>query len=281
LCDTLDVSRSGFYKHLDAKLTDRSEENKRIVECIYEVRKNPHKKSYGAPRLKAELLEECGLTVSIKRITKLMKANNIRVNSKKKFKATGSSKPTDKAKENILEQNFKAESKNKIWVTDITYIWTREGWLYLSCILDLWSKKIVAYEIQDSMTTKLVSDTLTKAYLKESPNAGLIIHSDQGSQYTSNEYARLVNKLGLTHSMSRRGNCYDNAVIESFHATLKKEMVYLEGVICMKEMKLKIFDYIEGFYNRERRHSSLGNMSPLNFEKMFEKSEERLSTILT
>lgn len=143
------------------------------------------------------------------------------------------------------------------------------------------SEKIVAYEIQDSMTTKLVADTLTKAYLKESPSAGLIIHSDQGSQYTSNEYAGLVNKLGLTHSMSRRGNCYDNAVIESFHATLKKEMVYLEGVICMKEMKLKIFDYIEGFYNRERRHSSLGNMSPLNYEKMFKKPEERLSTILT
>ena len=106
------------------------------------------------------------------------------------------------------------------------------------------------------MTTKLVADTLTKAYLKASPCSGLIIHSDQGSQYTSNEYAGLVNKLGLTHSISRCGNCYDNAVIESFYATLKKEMVYLEGVICMKEMKLKIFDYIERFYNRERRHST-------------------------
>lgn len=250
-----------------------------ILGYINNIRKNKHKKAYGAPRLKTELLDEYKVKTTMKRISKIMREYGIKVNGIKKFKASSaSSKPPQNVKENLLKQNFKAERKNQIWVTDITYIWTKDGWLYLSSILDLWSKKIIHYEIRNTMDKKLVIDTLEKAYLKEQPELEIIIHSDQGSQYTSNDYCKRIEELKMRQSMSRRGNCYDNAVIESFHASIKKEMVYLQGVISAKEMKLRVFDYIEGFYNRERLHSANGNMSPLNFEKKY---EEKLSTILT
>lgn len=250
-----------------------------ILEYINNIRKNAHKKAYGAPRLKTELLNEYTVKTTMRRISKIMREYGIKVNGIKKFKAgSTSSKPPQNIKENLLKQNFSAERKNQIWVTDITYIWTKDGWLYLSSILDLWSKKIIHYEIRNTMDKKLVIDTLEKAYSKEQPELETIIHSDQGSQYTSNDYCKLIEELKMAQSMSRRGNCYDNAVIESFHASIKKEMIYLQGAISAKEMKLRVFDYIEGFYNRERLHSANGNMSPLNFEK---KCEEKLSTILT
>jgi len=275
----LGVSKSGFYKQLNQKETKTYREKLTILECINKIRKNVHKKAYGAPRLKTELLDEYNVKTTMKRISKIMREYGIKVNGIKKFKAgSASSKPPQNVKENLLKQNFKAERKNQIWVTDITYIWTKDGWLYLSSILDLWSKKIIHYEIRNTMDKKLVIDTLEKAYLKEQPELETIIHSDQGSQYTSNDYCKLAEQLKMRQSMSRRGNCYDNAVIESFHASIKKEMVYLQGVISAKEMKLRVFDYIEGFYNRERLHSANGNMSPLNFEKKY---EEKLSTILT
>lgn len=275
------VSRSGFYKKLNSTLSKTKVERKIILDKITTIRKNSKKKAYGAPRLKVELFEEYGLNVSVRRITEIMKENDIKVSSTKKFKASKSSEIIKNIKPNLLNQNFKVEYKNQVWVTDITYIWTKEGWLYLSSILDLWSKKIIAYEVRETMDKSLVIDTLSKSYLRESTLNQTIVHSDQGSQYTSNDYCDLVNKLGLIQSMSRRGNCYDNAVIESFHSTIKKEMVYLEGTISKKEMKLKIFDYIEGFYNKERRHSSIEYMSPENFEKKYKKFEKNVSTILT
>lgn len=195
-----------------------------------------------------------------------MKENNLVVKGIKKFVAQKKSKLSDKAKENIVDRKFQVDKKNEVWVTDITYIYTDKGWMYLSSIMDLWNRKIIAYEFRNTMDTDLVLDTLKKAYLREGPEKGIILHSDQGSQYTSKAYLSLCEKLSITVSMSRRGNCYDNAVIESFHASLKKEMIYLEGILSLEEMKMKLFDYIEGFYNRERRHSFLGNLSPLNFE---------------
>jgi transposase InsO family protein len=195
-----------------------------------------------------------------------MKENNISVSSTKKFKTGKEKSERENIAGNIVKRKFRVGRKNEVWVTDITYIWTSEGWLYLSTIMELFSRRIIAYDIGKRMTSELVIDTLTRSFLLEEPEEGLIIHSDQGSQYSSREYSNLVKKLGLVQSMSRRGNCYDNAVIESFHASLKKEMVYVEGLVTMKYMKAMVFDYIE-FYNKERRHSFLENVSPIEFEK--------------
>lgn len=195
-----------------------------------------------------------------------MKENDISVNSTKKFKAGKEEGKRENIAGNIVKRKFKVGKKNEVWVTDITYIWTSEGWLYLSTIMDLYSRRVISYDIGKRMTSDLVIDTLTRAFLLEDPEEGLVIHSDQGSQYSSNEYSKLVKKLGLVQSMSRRGNCYDNAVIESFHASLKKEMVYVEGLLSIRHMKAMVFDYIE-FYNKERRHSFLGNISPVEYEK--------------
>jgi len=199
-----------------------------------------------------------------------MKENDISVNSTKKFKAGKGDGKRENIAGNIVKRKFKVGRKNEVWVTDITYIWTRKGWLYLSTIMDLFSRRVISYDIGKRMTSELVIDTLTRSFLLEDPEEGLIIHSDQGSQYSSKEYSNLVRKLGLVQSMSRRGNCYDNAVIESFHASLKKEMVYVEGLVTMRHMKAMVFDYME-FYNRERRHSFLGNVSPVEFEKVQKK----------
>ncbi len=195
-----------------------------------------------------------------------MKENDIKVNSTKKFKAGKEDRKRENIVGNIVKRKFKAGRKNEVWVTDITYIWTSEGWLYLSTIMDLYSRRVITYDIGRRMTTELVIDTLTRAFLIEDPEEGLIIHSDQGSQYSSRKYSRLTNTMGLVQSMSRRGNCYDNAVIESFHASLKKEMVHVEGLISIRHMKAMVFDYME-FYNKERRHSFLGNVSPVEYEK--------------
>ena len=172
-----------------------------ILKYINNIRKNAHKKAYGAPRLKTELLNEYEIKTTMKRISKIMREYGIKVNGIKKFKAgTASSKPPQNVKENLLKQKFEAERKNQIWVTDITYIWTKDGWLYLSSILDLWSKKIIHYEIKNTMDKKLVIDTLKKAYLKEQPELETIVHSDQGSQYTSNDYCKLVESLKMKQS---------------------------------------------------------------------------------
>lgn len=225
----------------------------------------PYKKSYGTPRLKAELRDEYGIATSERRISRIMKENDIKVNSTKKFKNKTGGETRENIARNIVKRRFKVNRKNEIWVTDITYIWTKNGWLYLSTIMDLYSRRVVTYDVEYHMTKDLVMQTLTSAFLLESPEEGLIIHSDQGSQYSSNEYKELIKKLNLEQSMSRRGNCYYNAVIESFHASLKKEMVYVEGVVDSRYMRAKLFDYME-FYNKERRHSFLGNISPVEFE---------------
>ncbi|WP_320048156.1 IS3 family transposase [uncultured Ilyobacter sp.] len=270
ICRALEVSRNGFNKFQNNKTTERKKKDQGILDSILEVRKNRHKRSYGAPRLKVELKDEYGIITSERRINRIMKENDISVNSTKKFKTGKEMSKRENITGNIVKRKFKVGRKNEVWVTDITYIWTSEGWLYLSTIMDLFSRRIIAYDIGKRMTSELVIDTLTRSFLLEEPEEELIVHSDQGSQYSSREYSNLVKKLGLIQSMSRRGNCYDNAVIESFHASLKKEMVYVEGLVTKRYMKAMVFDYIE-FYNKERRHSFLGNISPVEFEKIQKK----------
>jgi len=222
--------------------------------------------TYGSPRITIELREQ-GDTCSKNRVARIMKENDIMAKTARKFKVTTNSKHDMPISENLLKQDFSVSTPDRVWVSDITYIRTQEGWLYLSIILDLYSRKIVGWSISDRITKKVVTDALLKAIWNRKPSKGLIVHSDQGSQYASNEFRNIIQRYGFVQSMSGKGNCYDNAVAESFFHTFKTECVYPEVYNSKAEAKSAIFDYIEIFYNRLRRHSTINYMSPVDFEK--------------
>ena len=196
-----------------------------------------------------------------------MSANGIRAKQKRKFVATTDSKHDMPVAENILNREFAVDEPNKVWASDITYIPTDEGWLYLAGVLDLCSKIIVGWSMNDSMERTLVMDALKMGYHRRLPSAGLIHHSDRGSQYASGDYQKLLEEYGMQVSMSRKGNCWDNAPMESFFGALKKELIHHRRYRTRDEARRDIFDYIEVFYNRERLHSSLGYLSPVDHEK--------------
>jgi transposase InsO family protein len=196
-----------------------------------------------------------------------MRENKIIPKTKLKFRITTNSNHSHTIAPNLVRRNFALEKRNKVWVGDITYIWTREGWLYLSTVIDLFSRKIVGWSLESRMSRKLVMKSLSEAISQRKPEQGLIFHSDQGSQYASNEFRTLIKNNGALPSMSRRGNCWDNAVAESFFKTIKSELIY-DGIFSTKqEARLAIFDYIEIFYNRKRLHSTINYMSPHDYEK--------------
>lgn len=243
----------------------KQNENTKILKSILELRENPLYKTYGSLRMTEELKSR-GYKCSKNRIAKLMKENNIHSVTVKKYKATTNSKHSLPVAENILNQDFQAIRPNEKWVTDITYISTSEGWLYLAAILDLYNKKIVGWSVSNTMTKQLVIDALSSAVTRVNPPKGVIHHSDRGSQYCSHDYQKEMKKYGFISSMSRKGNCYDNACIESFWGTLKKELIYRLPLISRKAMKTELFKYIEIFYNRKRRHSGLNYLSPESFD---------------
>jgi transposase InsO family protein len=221
--------------------------------------------TYGSPRITIELREQ-GDTCSKNRVARIMRENDIKAKTARKFKVTTNSKHNMPISENLLNQNFSVSTPDRVWVSDITYIRTLEGWLYLSIILDLYSRKIIGWSVSDRITKKVVTDALLKAIWNRKPSKGLIVHSDQGSQYASIEFRNIIKRFGFKQSMSGKGNCYDNAVAESFFHTIKTECVYSEVYKSKSEAKSAIFDYIEIFYNRQRRHSTIGYMSPVDFE---------------
>lgn len=210
-----------------------------------------------------------GHTVSENTVARLMRAHGLRAAVSRKFRVTTDSKHSLPVAENVLDREFAQESADRVWVSDITYIWTREGWLYLACVLDAYSRKIVGWSMQERMTKELVLDALRMALGRRRPDSAgeLLHHSDRGSQYASAAYRELLREENITCSMSRKGNCWDNALMESFFATLKKERVYQENYVTRSEARASVFDYIERFYNRVRRHSALGNVSPEQFEE--------------
>lgn len=228
------------------------------------------RQTYGAIRI-CDDLRDWGYKCGVKRISRIMKENNIKSKIKRKFKATTDSQHKYPTHPNLLEQNFKADAPNKVWTTDITYVRTKEGWLYLAVVLDLYSRKLVGWSMDKRMTKKLTMDALLMAYWQRKPSRGLIHHSNRGSQYASHDCQKLLNDFGMICSMSKSGDCYDNAVTESFFHTLKTELVYDYDYSTRREAKADIFDYIEVFYNRKRKHSSLGYCSPDNFEQYLEK----------
>ena len=265
MCRALEVSRSGYYAWRKRPASRRSMKNRLLLERIKAVHKKS-RKTYGSPRVHRQLLaegERCGRG----RVERLMSANGIRAKQKRKFVATTDSKHDLPVAENILQREFHVEEPNRVWLSDITYIPTDEGWLYLAGVLDLCSRTAVGWSMGESLETGLVLDALKMAQQRRRPGDGLIHHSDRGSQYASDDYGDLLKSYGMQMSMSRKGDCWDNAVMESFFGTLKKELVHHRKYRTRAEARQDIFEFIEVFYNRERLHSSLGYMSPLNYEK--------------
>lgn len=273
----LGVSRSGYYRFVKRVPCQRQLDENRLIKKIKESYERS-RQTYGSPRIHAELKDQ-GETCSRQRIARLMKKAGIAAKMTKKFKVTTKANPQAKSSPNLLEQNFTAKEPNQRWVADITYVWTLEGWLYVACILDLFSRKIVGLAMADRMKDDLVIAALEQAFLHRKPPLGLIHHSDKGSQYTSHDFQKKLAQYQITASMSGTGNCYDNAAMESFFHTLKTELVYGERYQTRAQAKKSIFEYIEVFYNRQRRHSTLNYKTPVTFEQNYQHTLVRLQTV--
>lgn len=264
MCRALEVSRGGFYSWIRRYKGRREQENEQLlIEIREEFRKG--RKTYGSPSITRELKKQ-GKKVNKKRVARIMRENGIRAKTKRKFKVTTHSGHKYPISPNLLNQDFTATGPNKVWVSDITYIATKEGWLYLAVILDLYSRRIVGWSMMDRLTRQLVMDAFRQAVGRRGSVQGLIFHSDRGRQYASHDFRELLTNYGCLSSMSGKGNCYDNAVSESFFHTLKTELVYGRTYETRREAVSSVFEYIEVFYNRTRRHSSIGYMSPAEFE---------------
>lgn len=268
LCQVCAVNRSSYYDWLSREDSTRTRENRLLLAEIKSVFEQS-RKTYGAIRVTKELRSK-GFEINRKRVARLMQQNGLKSVHKRKFKVlTTNSKHKLPIVENRLEQNFSASKPNEKWVSDITYIRTKEGWVYLAVVIDLFSRKVIGYSMEDSMHTKLCSDALRMALVRRYYPKELVHHSDRGSQYASFEYRLILKQNGITPSMSRKGNCYDNSVVESFFHTLKVECVYQNDFCSKKEAKKEVSNYIEQFYNNWRRHSSLDYLNPVEYENKF------------
>jgi transposase InsO family protein len=264
-CDVLAVSRSGYYAWRKRPPSAAAERRTALTEQI-RVAHQASRTTYGSPRVHRDLLAQ-GTPCNRKTVAKLMQAAGIRAKTAKKFRvATTDSNHRQPIAENVVNRNFAPSARNQTWVADITYVPTREGWLYLAAVEDLYSRKIVGWSMSDRIDSRLVVDALEMAVEQQLPGDGLIAHSDRGVQYASEHYRELLMRHSIMCSMSRKGNCWDNAPMESFFATLKKEIVHSEDYLTRAEARQSIFEYIEVFYNRVRRHSALNYLSPVNFE---------------
>ena len=264
MCNILDVSRSGYYAWLKRPESLRKKENRKLAIEI-KVIHGKKRKIYGSPRIHKELNEK-GVKCSRNRVARIMKQEGIRAIVPRKYKATTDSKHSLPVAPNLLKQGFDIKEPNKVWLADITYISTVEGWLYLAAVMDLGCRRIKGWAMSDRLTKELALDALKMAICNHPKIAGAIHHSDRGSQYASNEYQKLLKSNGLICSMSRKGNCWDNAPMESFFHTLKTEWVYGLKYNTRREAKASLFEYIEIFYNRQRRHSALQYMNPCQYE---------------
>lgn len=267
MCRVLSVSRSGYYAWRKRPASPRKMANDIVLEKI----KAAHRKSrqtYGSPRIQAELVAQ-GIRCGHNRVARLMRLNGLRAKQKRAFKVkTTDSNHHQPVAPNLLDQDFQTDQPDRKWLTDITYIATAEGWLYLAVVLDLYSRRIVGWAMSDRLERQLVIDALLMALQARRPPPGLLHHSDRGSQYASQEYQALLTKHQLRCSMSRAGNCYDNAPMESFFSTLKSELIHHRRYATRAEARADIFEFIEVFYNRLRRHSALAYQSPVMFESL-------------
>ena len=266
-CDLLGVSRSGYYAWKDRPAPPRAADD---CELLVEI-KAAHKTgrgNYGSPRVHRELRAK-GRRVGKKRVARLMRREGIVGRRKKRFRKTTDSNHSHPIAPNVLERKFDVELPNTAWVTDVTYVWTHEGWLYLAAILDLFSRRVVGWAVSANNDRTLAASALDRAVAEREPTEGLVHHSDRGSVYASGDYGDALTKIGAVKSMSRRGDCWDNAVAESFFATIKGEMIDHHDYQTRASAIAAIADYIDGFYNPCRRHSAIGYVSPIEFELKF------------
>ena len=265
MCGVLDVSTSGYYDWRRRGPSDRALSNRDLDRRIHELFAH-HKQRYGAPRITDDLHDE-GFRCSENRVARRMQALGLKAIQAKKFKVTTDSNHSKPVAPDLLEQDFSASASNEKWTSDIAYVWTDEGWLYLAVVMDLYSRAIVGWSMSRRMTQQLVCDALSMALFRRHFPNGTVIHSDRGSQYCSKRYQRLIKNSGLRCSMGRRANCYDNAAMESFFHTLKVELVHRERYATRRAAKSNIFEYIETYYNRQRKHSAIGHQIPMLFEQ--------------
>lgn len=264
MCRVLTVSRSGYYDWRSRVPSARTQANRRLTDDIRRIHAE-HKGRSGAPRITEQLRTE-GQGVGKNRVARLMQAEGLRAKAARKYKATTNSNHNLPVSPNLLEQDFTATAPNQKWVSDITYIATDEGWLYLAVVLDLYARRVVGWAMSERMTAKLVCDALQMALWRRKRPCSVIVHSDRGSQYCSGDYQRLLRGNSLVCSMSKKGDCYDNAAMESWNHSLKVEAIHGERFVTRQMAKDQVFEYIEIYYNRKRLHSRLGYLSPEAFE---------------
>jgi putative transposase len=260
----LKISRSRYYRWLKCPTSNHRRRDIELVEIIKQIHKD-NREVYGRPKIHDELTRQ-GITCSKNRLGRLMSENGIRARQKRKYKATTDSGHALPVAPNIVNREFVVDTADNVWVSDLTCIWTMEGWLYLCIVLDLYSRMIVGWAMGPRITTDLVTDSLSMAYGQRKPAVGLIFHSDRGVQYASHAFRESLDKHHMIQSMSRKGNCWDNACAESFFATLKNEEIYFRTYKTRDEARMSVFEYISVFYNRKRRHSFLDYLSPEEFE---------------
>ena len=267
MCRVLGVAPSGYYHWLKREPSNREKQNCILLKEIRKIYKRK-RRTYGSPRITDELRDK-GYACSRPRVARIMRRAGIYAKIKKKFKVTTQSKHNYPVSPNLLKQYFKAYFPDTVWTSDITYIWTRQGWLYLTIIMDLFNREIVGWSMSNRLSASTTTvPALIHAYNRRKPGSGLVFHSDQGIQYACDNFRNYLKAYKMVQSMSRKGNCYDNAVTESFFHTLKTEHVYFEKYETRDEAKNSIFEYIEIFYNRERKHSALGYKTPVEFRKL-------------
>lgn len=269
MCRVLSVSVSGFYASLGRGPSERRLQDERLTAEIRLLHgRTRHYRTYGSPRVHREL-KASGIAVGEKRVARVMREGGIRAKQARRFRVTTNSSHAHPVAPNVLERQFSIQqvsSPNRVWASDITYISTREGWLYLAVLLDLSSRRVVGWSMKHTLDKSLALDALRMGLSARRPQPELLHHSDRGSQYACADYRSLLEEHGMTCSMSRKGDCWDNAVAESFFATLKKELVHGSDWKTREEARAALFEFIEVWYNRQRRHSSLGYLSPAEYE---------------
>ena len=273
LCRVIQVSKAGFYDWCERQRHPSTDTL--ALETAARSAHERGRQTYGPKRLRSELID-AGFKLSLSAVKRLRHRLGLRCKHLRKYKATTDSKHNLPIAPNVLDRQFtQCTAPNQVWVTDITYIATDEGWLYLAAVKDLFTCKIVGWSMSERMKADLIGKALFMAVQTHKPAPGLIAHSDQGSQYASAEYRRLLNQFGMKQSMSRKGNCWDNAPMESWFASLKKEQVHLQHFKTRAQARSNIFDYIEVFYNKVRRHSKINNMSPADFERKWRMEQDQ------
>ena len=265
MCTALEVSPSGYYAWRGRPESARRRADRQLKERIRSIF-DTSRETYGSPRIHDEL-QDRGIRCGRKRVARLMREERLRPKKARRFRRTTVSSEAHPKAPNLLDRQFQVSSPDTAWAGDITYLWTTEGWLYLAVLLDLYSRRVVGWALSTSLSQELAITALDRALFERDAEVGLLHHSDRGGQYTSNNYRKLLDDKGLVVSMSRKGDCWDNAVVESFFATLKTELG--DTFSSRKAARAALFDYIEIFYNRQRRHTSIGGLTPVEAEARF------------